>query len=432
MKMARTKRAESETNIRYKRALFPKDYMLKPFQCRLDGCRKSYNHASSLDKHKRLHHRVTQNGRILSETEYKLYVNKMTNKKDSTEVKSRLIQVRKNPLKCAPMKPVATKQPRKWYVIESDVESSTSVRSASEVRSPMTSDNEDDSRSAKSPSSHVALAADGSNGCEGELQRAFSPISDDEQSSMSVSSAKATKGEIMRTSTAASNDCVNQVNADIAVINVVDQSLRSALNTSVLVAETSSMARMNSSEVVSFPDLEETAVSTVNCDFGGMFDELLDQSLLLSSTSKTAVVPSISVLNDNDTSAVELNVSNDASTSATTHGKTRSDSFSLTSFASMPLSVVQLHEAARCMPNLSAFDIAAEIQRSLSLPDDKTEQLRTVLSAILFSRAQAFNEVRRLLPTYGAIEDEVRGSVRRIADLVSEADSRPSFRLFEL
>ena len=108
------------------------------------------------------------------------------------------------------MKPVATKQPRKWYVIESDVESSTSVRSPSEIRSPMSSGNEDNSRSPKSSSSHVALAADGNNGCEGELQRAFSPIADDEQNSMSVQSEKSITGDqVMRTSIAVSNDRTN-------------------------------------------------------------------------------------------------------------------------------------------------------------------------------------------------------------------------------
>jgi hypothetical protein len=102
--------------------------------------------------------------------------------------------------------------------------------------------------------------------------------------------------------------------------------------------------------------------------------------------------------------------------------------------AVMPVSVglLQLHEITRLMPTSSAFEMAAEIQRLMSLSDEQTDRIRFQLSAMLFSRQRAFEDVYRLLPTYGASDSDVRLALQRISALITEAESRPLFRLFEL
>jgi hypothetical protein len=103
------------------------------FQCRFDGCTKSYNHATSLNKHKKLYHGVAQNGRKLSAEEYQKFVahvsagrcrvvlkksTKETNKSVDTAIKNRV------PMKTSKSSASIGKQPRKsWSPIVSDVSS---------------------------------------------------------------------------------------------------------------------------------------------------------------------------------------------------------------------------------------------------------------------------------------------------------------------
>jgi hypothetical protein len=46
----------------------------KPFQRRFDGCNSSYNHATNLDKHKKIDDGVAQNGGVVSSVEYQEFV----------------------------------------------------------------------------------------------------------------------------------------------------------------------------------------------------------------------------------------------------------------------------------------------------------------------------------------------------------------------
>ena len=456
--MARTKRAVVEQDNRYERAVFPKVLVSveKPFQCRLDGCRKSYNHASSLEKHKKLEHRVTQNGRTLTAEEYSLFVAKLTSSRRNKSVKRQdsrkqnLLEMHRKPLKCAPMKPsrstvVAEKQPRKtWFESESDVESLSSGTSGSErdnsfdhSRGLPSSDGRKLSESRISTTGAVSIVEEDQS--DDDSKRSSSPSSEDEQVSTATDMRAFTLSPSQPTDRndttekavdAASASSENQVKTSNTMQS---QYQRSMLKGSDVVVETSCADHQLSCEtssIIEQTELTGGAQIANDCDIRNMLNELLNPSLLSPITDEIQQNSSNSLL----CSGSQLNASSSASSAAPISmvGEISQNTSRVMSFGLQPMSILQLHEVVRCMPNSSAFEMATEIQRVLSLPNEKIELVRVMLSAILFSRAQAFNEVRRLLPTYGALETEVCGAVRRIADLIAEVDSRPRFQLFEL
>lgn len=67
------------------------------------------------------------------------------------------------------------------------------------------------------------------------------------------------------------------------------------------------------------------------------------------------------------------------------------------------------------------------MQRLISLPDEQTGGVRAQLSAMLFGRRRAFEDVHHLLPGCGASDADMRIPLRRISDLVSLSDGRPRF-----
>jgi hypothetical protein len=113
----------------------------KRFQCRLDGCSKSYNHATSLDKHKKLAHGVAQNGRVLSSEEFQKFAAQVSanrrrkSRKESAErtAATDAVNLNRVPMKGPKSSVFAGKQPRKsWSPIVSDVSSVESDPDVSE------------------------------------------------------------------------------------------------------------------------------------------------------------------------------------------------------------------------------------------------------------------------------------------------------------
>jgi hypothetical protein len=453
--MARTKQSERQQENRLDRALFPRRLETsKMFQCRFDGCTKSYNHATSLNKHKKLYHGVAQNGRKLSAEEYQKFVAQVSAgrcrivlKKSTKETNKSVDTAMKNRVPMKTSKPSASigKQPRKsWSPIVSDVSSEESDQSDQDVLhtskgvTEKSVENSDLRTLSKGKIIHTEI---------GSAVTRDEDVNDNDTTSISESSSSSSDDEqlVVENDRPKMHPSIQSTSTMMSIANVTDDRLLEQRSIGEISVESTidrnAVNAVLSTELSTFVSGELNISSDLLGNIGTDDIEMLMDVNSLAMLNQSTAVPSLIVPNV-ATAAIRAVDGCSSVSSCSTIPTSRPVVSSVSAVSNLgnskataimpPMSVLQLHEITRLMPTSSAFEMAAEIQRLMSLSDEQTDRIRFQLSAMLFSRQRAFEDVYRLLPTYGASDSDVRLALQRISALITEAESRPRFRLFEL